>query len=144
MAELPIYSWDHSDRLNPRTCWVLKGYIVLYETTSHYADNTVYSLKTLYQYGVLPGTCLAYPNSQWNGWCFIKDCKGIARCYIAPHSLTWYVSWLRHSPHVRSLPRAGITLFPILLGCFCVSCLPSYSSHLVCGFLEGRIASRPT
>jgi len=27
---------------------------------------------------------------------------------------------------------------------FCVSCLPSYSLHLVCGFLEGRITIRPT
>jgi hypothetical protein len=27
---------------------------------------------------------------------------------------------------------------------FCVSSLPSYSSHLVCGFLEGRITIKPT
>lgn len=69
MTELPSYSWDHLQvyRLNPRTCWVRKGYIAQYETTSYYANNTAYSLKILYQHGVPPGTCLAYPDSQWKG-----------------------------------------------------------------------------
>ena len=90
----------------------------------------MYSLKILYQHGVLPGNCIAYvyPDSQRKGWRYIKDWKVIGRCYNTSHCGTWHVSWLRHSPHVRSLPRAGLTLFPILLGCLfvCLVCLVTH------------------
>lgn len=97
-------------------------------TTYSYADNIVYSLKMLYQHGVLPDKFIAYPDSQRKGWRYTKDWKVIARCYNNPHSVTWHVSWLWHSPHVRSLPRAGLTLFPILLGCLfvCLVCLVTH------------------
>lgn len=78
--------------------------------------------------GVLLGYFVAFPDSRLKGWRYIKDWKLIASRYNAPQSVTWYVSWLRHLPHVRSLPRAGLTLFPILLGCLfvCLVCLVTH------------------
>ena len=100
----------------------------MYETSGYYADNTVYSLKILYHHCVLPGNCIAYPDPKRKGWRYIKDWKVIASCYNTSHAVTWHVSWFRHSPHVRSLPRAGVTLFPILLGCLfvCLLCLVTH------------------